>query len=140
MTISFDRAMTGLEGMPGVRKTAPSTLRATPPFGAVSTHIVQTFRVDELDEDDRILDSRLACFVQVLDGGEAIEIVLPDEVVRRIVAQHERLHDRSTPNSRQRRRRTRELNVKRREDHQKGRHEKRANGACPMCQPPHPDA
>lgn len=134
MTISFDRAMTGLEGMPGVRKTPPSTLRATPPFGSVTTHIVQMYRIDELDEEDRILDSRLACFMQVLDGGEAIEVVMPDEVVRRIVAQYERLHDRSTPDSRQRRRRTRELTVKRRGDHDKGRHAKRRNGACSLCQ------
>lgn len=124
-TDKFDRIRGALDGLPGTRKTRPSTVvESMPIVGNTTTYVVETLRME---------DARLICFLQIVDSDGRARLVLPDKVVSAIASQRERLFDRSTPESRKRADRSRELARKRTADHGKGRHATRPVQSCPEC-------
>lgn len=101
----FDRVLGTLDGLPGVRTTRPATVMQTIPIlNRTTTAVVQTMRT----EDDGVL-----IFLQVVRGDETIRLVLPDKVAQAIYRQRSALFDRSTPESRARRRAAKEREQKR---------------------------
>lgn len=73
----------------------------------VTTFIVQSIRRDQ---------EGVTTFLQLVDGDGRARIVLPPKVVERIVGRHRRLHDRSAPDSRRRKRATASRRRKREAD------------------------
>ena len=103
----FDRVMGSLTGLPDVKQTRPSTvLDTTPIVGDTRAYIVQTFRTP---------DQGFLAFLQIVDGEGRARIILPHKVVEAIGRQRAKLTDRSTPDSRARKARTREVAKRRRE-------------------------
>ena len=101
----FDKFVQRADGLPGVKKTRPSTVRSTHSLtGITTTHIVQTYKLD---------DEGFAILVERVDGEGHYRIVLPGKVAEAIYRQRAALVDRSTPESRARAKRTRELRKKR---------------------------
>jgi hypothetical protein len=86
----FDRALAALDGVPGVVRTSPSTIRAVMPIvGDTSTFIVQTFR--QRDEDK----SGDTIFIEHVDANGTTRIVIPPNVANVILRQHDSLTDRA---------------------------------------------
>lgn len=101
----FDTFVQRADGLPGITKTRPATVRDTHPLtGVTSTHIVQTYR--DKDEGFTLL-------VERIDADGHYRIVLPPKVVQALYRQRQSLMDRSTPASRERKRRAGELKKKR---------------------------
>jgi len=134
MVDRFDRVRAQIEGLPGYRRTRPTTITSTMPLvGDSVTYVIESVR----DQDGEIM-----AFLQILDTEGGMRLVLPGKVVNAVVAQHERLFDRSTPDSRARSKRQRELVAKRTADHERGKHDPAtriakglpaAMAGCPLC-------
>jgi len=102
----FDRVRGGLEGLPGIKITKPSTvIDALPILGTVTTYIMETWRDDE---------HGFVMFLQLVDADGRERFILSDKVLRAIYRQRDRLVDRSTPQSRERKRRSAEREKRRR--------------------------
>jgi hypothetical protein len=81
MPDTFDRAIGLLDGLNDVTHTKPSTLTVvTPIIGAVQTHIVQTYRQNEVGD---------FIFLQVVDSTCSIRIVIPPKVADTIASQRD---------------------------------------------------
>lgn len=92
----FDRAIGALDGLPGVIKTAPTTVRdVTPMTGDAQTFIVQTFR----QRDDDGGSTRETVFLEHVDENGTTRIAIPPKVVRTILRQHEALAARARSRS-----------------------------------------
>jgi hypothetical protein len=92
----FDLFVQRVDGLPGVRHSAPTTVRSIHPLtGVVSDHVIQTFRLP---------DEGFVITVARTDAGGHYRIVLPGKVAETIYRQRQRLTDRSTPQSRERKR------------------------------------
>lgn len=79
----FDRAMTGLHGIPDVVSAKPTTLRVVPPLGIGShTYIVQTFR--QKDAGDTI-------FIEHVSNDGTTRMVAPPAVADTIARQRDQL-------------------------------------------------
>ena len=115
------------------RGTKPTTVRqALPIVGNVTDYTIETLRHD----DESVL------FLVATDSDGATRLVIPDKVIKTIVRQHKQVYDRSTPNSRRRKRRTTTLTAERIADHKAGKHnreDREADGlprfmrGCPPC-------
>ena len=80
---AFDGAVRGLEGMPGVQKVQPSTLRCVAPITGVSqTFIVQTYRHPE--RGDTIL-------VEYVGAEGSFRLAMPASVADTIARQRDAL-------------------------------------------------
>lgn len=78
----FDRLTGWFDGLPGVRKTTPSTIvETTPILGGTVSLIVQTFRTDDGDY----------VFLQTIDAEGRARLVIPPKAVAAIVRQHDAL-------------------------------------------------
>jgi hypothetical protein len=83
----FDRALGALDGIPDVIHTAPTTVRSvTPMIGAAQTFIVQTFRQRESGD---------TVFLEYVDEGGTVRIVVPPAVTKVIARQRDSLTDRA---------------------------------------------
>lgn len=93
----FDRTLGSLVGIPGVLSTSPTTVRATTPMtGEAQTFIVQTFRQrDESKDDDRTGPANEYVFLEYVDDAGSTRIVVPPNVVRVILRQHDALTTRA---------------------------------------------
>jgi hypothetical protein len=92
----FDRTLGSLIGVPGVLKTAPTTVRAaTPMTGEAQTFIVQTFRRKEIGENGDGGRSEEFVVIEYVDDAGSIRIVIPPNVVNVILRQHDALTGRS---------------------------------------------
>lgn len=83
----FDRTVRGLDGVPGVVKTKPTTLRVVHPMlGTASTFIVQTYRRSdgEAPSEDTIL-------VEFMDASGSYRLALPGKVADTIARQRDAL-------------------------------------------------
>lgn len=102
----FDRVLGMLVDLPDVRHTRPATVVSTMPIlGDTSTYIVQTFRQG----------GDYTAALQLVDAEGRERIVIPAKVMSALYRQRETLSDRSTPASRARDRKRRELEKRRRE-------------------------
>ncbi len=119
----FDIIYGQLDGLG--RRAKPSTVReALPIVGNVTTYTIETMRHDE----------KAVLFLEATDSTGATRLVIPHKVVQTIVRQFERMYDRSTPESRRRKARSRELATKRQRDHDRGRHDSHPlKRDCPDC-------
>jgi hypothetical protein len=80
---NFDRVIGALAGLPDVAHTKPSTVvSATPLIGETQTFIVQTYRRRE--EGDTI-------FLQVIEAGRSLRLVIPAKAADAIARQREAL-------------------------------------------------
>src|SRR3989304_990356 len=103
----FDRVRGGLEGLPGTRMTQPSTvIQAIPIIGTVVSYIIETWKDDE---------HGFVMFLQLVDADGRERFILPNKVLRAIYRQRDRLADRSTPESRARKKRAAEVKKRRAE-------------------------
>lgn len=103
----FDKVMGTLHDLPDVRETKPTTVMQTIPIlNETTTAVVQTYRSEE---------DGFVIFVQIVDPTGHMRIVLPDKVAMAIYRQRDRLMDRSTPESRARKRASAERARKRAE-------------------------
>ena len=76
---TYDRMMSGFEGLPDITRTSPATLQVVAPMiGKVQTFIVQTIR--QQSSGDHV-------FLQIVTGSEAIRVVLPPRVADTIARQ-----------------------------------------------------
>lgn len=79
----YDIRLAGLDGLPDVLGTKPTTLRTiTPLVGNSETYIVQTFR--QRDEGDTI-------FLEVVSADRIVRIALPPKVADTIARQRDAL-------------------------------------------------
>jgi hypothetical protein len=79
----YDKIIGNIDGLPGVRKTKPSTVTSVTPFlGLTQTHVVQTYR--DADGGDWL-------FIQMVDAEGRARLVLPPRVTAAILRQHEAL-------------------------------------------------
>ena len=79
---AYDRVMASVDGIPGVRKSRPSTVTAVLPLlGKSQTHVVQTYKT----EDGNYV------FVQMVDSEGRARIVLPPKVAAAIYRQRDSL-------------------------------------------------
>lgn len=79
----FDRILGGLEGLPDVTKTAPSTITTVSPIiGAAQTFIVQTLRQREVGD---------TIFLQYVDDKGAVRIAIPPQAAQVIARQRDAL-------------------------------------------------
>ena len=79
----FDRMLGNLDGLPGVLRTRPTTIRAMLPLGvSAETWIVQTVRGE--DGTDTV-------FLEQASREGLVRLVLPAEVTGTILRQHEAL-------------------------------------------------
>lgn len=77
----YDRTIGGLEGLPDVVKTHPSTKRTVTPLARTSeTYIIQTMR--QKDVGDYI-------FIEMVSGEGSLRIVLPPAIAETIARQRE---------------------------------------------------
>ena len=96
----FDRIMGTLTDLPDVRQNKPTTVSTMLPIvGAVTTYVIQAYKSKE---------SGYVLFLQVVDAEGRERFVLPHRVVEAICRQRDRLVDRSTPDSRARKRKAQE--------------------------------
>lgn len=103
----FDRIIGTLTGLPDVKQVKPTTVASVMPIvGAMVTYVIQTYRSKE---------SGYVLFLQVVDAEGRERFVLPHKVVEAIYRQRDRLADRSTPDSRTRKRKSQELARRRKE-------------------------
>jgi hypothetical protein len=103
----FDRVIGTLTDLPDVRQNKPTTVTTMLPIvGAVTTYVVQMYKSQE---------SGHVLFLQVVDAEGRERFVLPHKVVEAIARQRERLADRSTPESRARKRKAGERARRRKE-------------------------
>jgi hypothetical protein len=103
----FDRLMGTYHDLPDARFTKPATVMQTVPIlNETTTAVVQTLKS---------ADDGFTIFVQVVDSTGHQRIVLPDKVAMAIYRQRDRLMDRSTPESRARKRAAAERARKREE-------------------------
>lgn len=96
MPDTFDRLLGGLDGLPDVVKTKPSTIRTVPMFGVggTSLHIVQTFRQQLTRTNTRGEDvtfSRDTIFLEHVGSDGAVRMVIPAEVADVIARQRDAL-------------------------------------------------
>lgn len=76
---TYDRLLSGFEGLPDITRTSPATLQVVAPMiGKVQTFIVQTVR--QQSSGDHV-------FLQIVTGNEAIRVVLPPKVADTIARQ-----------------------------------------------------
>lgn len=96
---TFDRFHAHVDGLPDVTSTKPSAIKqALPLAGQVTTQTVQTFKGAEFG---------FAIAITVVDAdGRAYNHILPNKVAQAIYRQRQSLTDRSTPESRSRKRRS----------------------------------
>ena len=94
---TFDRFHGMVDGMPGVVTTKPSAIKTSLPIvGGVTIATVQTFKSPEFG---------FAITVTLVDAdGQAYNHILPNKVALAIYRQRQSLTDRSTPQSRARKR------------------------------------
>jgi hypothetical protein len=79
----FDRVVGGLDGLPDVRHTKPTTIASVlPMLGNMQTFVVQTYR--QRDVGDTIL-------LQFIDGDGGDRIVIPPKVAEAIARQRDAL-------------------------------------------------
>lgn len=79
----YDRLLGGLDGLPDVTNTKPTTLRSiTPLIGNSQTFIVQTYR--QRDRGDTI-------FLECVDGKGSVRLALPPVVAEAIARQRDAL-------------------------------------------------
>ena len=99
---TFDRFHAQVDGMPGVTSTKPSAIKQTLPLaGMVTIQTVQTFKGEEFG---------FAIAITIVDAdGLAYNHILPDKVAKAIYRQRQSLTDRSTPQSRARKQRSRQV-------------------------------
>lgn len=97
MPDKFDRLLGQLHGLPDTMSTKPSTVRTIQPLGIGGSQlfIVQMWRQQTRDEDGKITDSRDTVFLETVDEGGSLRIVLPPQVVDVIVRQRDALSGRS---------------------------------------------
>lgn len=109
---TFDRFHGLVDGLPGVTQTKPSAIKSHLPLvGGVTTVTVQTFRGGEFG---------FAIAVTMVDAdGQAYQHILPNKVALAIYRQRQSLADRSTPESRARKRRSKEAKKRRIEKRQR---------------------
>lgn len=104
---TFDRILAGYDGLPGFKKTKPSTvIAAIPIVGTVTTYVVQSLRTE---------DGGFTVFVQIMDAEGRARFVIPDKVAQALYRQRQSLTDRSTPTSRAKRARKAQRERNRRE-------------------------
>ncbi|KKK68445.1 hypothetical protein LCGC14_2943990, partial [marine sediment metagenome] len=93
----FDRVRTGLEGLPGIKMTRPATvIDAVPIIQENVTYVMETWRTEA---------SGFLMFLQIVDSDGRARFILPNRVLQAIYRQRDRLTDRSTPESRARKKR-----------------------------------
>ena len=107
----FDRVFTAVEGLPDSQMTKHSTYVETIPIvGEVTSFIVQTYRSTE---------EGVMIFLQIGKDNKQHKFVLPDKVAQAIYRQRDKLYDTSTPASRKRKARSREVKKNREEKTQR---------------------
>lgn len=84
---TFDRLLGGLDGLPDVISTKPSTVRAIVPLlGSAQTFIVQTYR--QREQGDTI-------FLECVSADGHLRLAIPPKVADVIARQREVLTDKS---------------------------------------------
>jgi hypothetical protein len=95
----FDRTLGSLVGIPGVLSTSATTIRATTPMtGEAQTFIIQTFRRREEGDGDNAVSQEYV-FVEYVDDSGSTRIVIPPNVARVILRQHDALTTRARKRS-----------------------------------------
>jgi len=83
----FDRTVRSLDGVPGVTKTKPTTLRVTHPvMGVTATYIVQTYR-----RSDGAAPSEDTILVEFMSNNGPFRLALPPKVAETIARQRDAL-------------------------------------------------
>ena len=83
MTDTFNRVIGGLDGLPDVKHTRPTTVTTVHPMiGESQTFIVQTYR--QREQGDTI-------FLQYIDGETSDRVVIPPKVADAIARQRDSL-------------------------------------------------
>ena len=83
----FDRLEGALHGLPDVVLTKPTTIRARMPLiGIAQTYVLQTYR--QVGKGDH-------AFIETIQDGHALRLVLPPEVNDALARQRESLTDKS---------------------------------------------
>ncbi len=102
---TFDRFHANAEGMPDVKHTKPTSIKSAMPLvGNVQDVMVQTYKSEEFG---------FAIAVTVVNAEGTVRLVLQNKVALAIYRQRQSLTDRSTPESRARRTKSREAQRKR---------------------------
>ena len=94
MPDKFDRMLGQLDGLPGMAKTKPTTIRTVPPLGigGSETFIIQTFRqAGQGDEGDDKSPATFTVFVEAMCAHGVVRLVLPAAVADVIVRQRDAL-------------------------------------------------
>ena len=119
---TFDRFHGIVDGMPGVVTTKPSAIKTSLPIvGGVSQATVQTFKSSEFG---------FTIAITLVDAdGRAYNHILPDKVAQAIYRQRRSLTDRSTPQSRARKRANADRKRKKAGKDERSRHWRERNRA-----------
>lgn len=93
MPDKFDRTLGQLDGLPGMVKTKPATVRTVPPLGIGGSQlfIVQTFRQAGQGVDDRTMPPTFTVFIEAVGSDGTIRLVLPAAVADMIARQRDSL-------------------------------------------------
>lgn len=113
---TFDRFHAIVDGLPGVKSTkATAVTQSLPLVGNVTNVTIQTFKGEEFG---------FSIALTVVNADGTTRIILPNKVALAIYRQRQSLTDRSTPESRARRTRSRETaKRKRQRDERRARRE-----------------
>lgn len=93
MPDKFDRTLGQLDGLPGMAKTKPATIRTVPVLGIGGSElfIVQTFRQAGESTDDKTEAATFTVFVESVTAGGTVRLVLPSDVANTIARQRDTL-------------------------------------------------
>jgi|SRR5215831_772006 len=78
----YDRILASLDGIPGVTRTQPSTIRNVDFIGTSQTFIVTTYRMRERGD---------TVFLETISGEGSLRLVIPPPVVEAICRQRDAL-------------------------------------------------
>lgn len=88
----FDRMIGSLDGIPGVAKVKPTTIRSTMPMvGQSETFIIQTYRQTDEGPPPTV---GYTTFIEHVSASGVVRLVLPPKVTELIVRQRMALSDR----------------------------------------------
>lgn len=96
MPDSYDRLMSAYDGLPGVIKTKPSTVRTVAPIlGSSQTWVLTTFRQRQEVGGGKGVRARDFIFLEAMSKEGMVRLVLPPQVADAIARHRESLTKRS---------------------------------------------